>query len=180
MGFLERFPVSSSMARLSVDEAVARAQQLATLRAAGVERATRRAAALRAARPNFSDVETLFSAKLPAHLRTAWERHYDGATVGFGFIEARRGALDELEELAEVLGRCFEPVDALGLPYRLFPFGMGEQDDEFIALDLARPTRAGDDYAVVVAGLERGLGWVTHPSSFAWLEDDGVNAELTV
>jgi hypothetical protein len=138
----------------------------------------KQAEALLAARPNFDDVEALFSVKLPSHLRKAWEQHYEGNTVGFGFIEAKKGKLFKLVDLSKRLAKDLtddvRPLpDGIVHAHRLLPFGIGEHDDEFSALDLARPTEDGD-YAVVVVFKGRGEGWVTYPSSAAWLESDGL------
>lgn len=140
----------------------------------------KQAKALLAARPNFDEVEVLFSTKLPVHLRRAWEQHYEGNTVGFGFIEAKKGKVHKLVDLSKRLER--DLVDDVrpvrdGGAQRLLPFGIGEHDDEYAALDLTRPTDDGD-YAVVVVFKGRGEGWVTHPSSAAWIEGNGVTRDL--
>jgi hypothetical protein len=151
-------------------------EQLAAAQAAQAKNEARQAKALLASRPDFDEVEALFACKLPPALRTAWGRHYEGQTVGFGFIAVKKGAVGKLATLSEKLERALgDDVRAAptGMPHRLLPFAVGEHDDEYSALDLSRPDGAGD-YAVVVAFHGRGEGWVTYPSSAAWLAADGI------
>ncbi len=150
------------------------------------KRAKQQAAKLLASRPRFEDVDALFGIELPAALRAAWERHYEGDTVGFGFIEAQTGKLEKLTKLSIRLQKDLEKAERLDgnaagikleeLPFRLLPFGTGEHGDEYFALDLARPTRDGD-FAVVVVFERRGEAWQTHPSSAEWLAGDGVTRD---
>lgn len=146
-------------------------------------RKKQQAAKLLASRPRFDDVEPLFGIKLPAALRAAWERHYEGDTVGFGFIEVKKGKLDKLTTLSTKLLKDLTKAEALdgqpalvlpeGLPFRLLPFGVGEHEDEHFALDLCRPSGDGD-FAVVVVFARRGEAWVNQPTSAAWLAEGGV------
>lgn len=156
-----------------LEGASARLEQLAAKLA---ERGRRQAAKLLAERPDFAAVEALFGVELPIHLSAAWKAHYEGKTVGFGFVEARKGRLTELTELARRLEKDLPPElrEAHGsLPHQLFPFAVGEHDEEYFALDLARPSDG--DFAVLVVFLGRGgEGWVAYPSSAAWIAGDGI------
>src|SRR5690606_2745129 len=67
------------------------------------------AAKLRASRPDFGEVEALFGVTLPRHLREAWEAHYEGRTVGFGFIAVTKDQLAKLTKLAGDLQRALPP-----------------------------------------------------------------------
>jgi hypothetical protein len=134
------------------------------------------AAKLLAERPDFAEVEALFGVALPPHLRKAWEAHYEGRTVGFGFFEVLDGKLAKLTTLARALER--DLPDELRTPsgpqpHRLLPFAVGEHENEYFALDLAAPTTTGD-FAVLVHFLGGGEGWVAYPSSAAWIAADGI------
>jgi hypothetical protein len=151
---------------------------------ARIEAATRKladrehaaAAKLLAARPDFAEVEALFGVALPPHLRSAWEAHYEGRTVGFGFFEVLGGKLAKLTALARALERDLaeELRGPTGpQPHRLLPFAVGEHENEYFALDLAAPTTTGD-FAVLVLFLGGAEGWVAYPSSAAWIAADGI------
>jgi hypothetical protein len=147
--------------------------QLALARQKLVEREEKRARALLASRPDFAEVEKLFGRPLPAVLREAWFAHYEGDSVGFGFIEVKKGKLDKLTTLAKKLERSLEDDERKELsPHQLLPFARGEHDGDYFALDLARPT--GDDFAVRgVFNNGTGGNVLAYETSRAWLEADG-------
>jgi hypothetical protein len=131
---------------------------------------------LLASRPDFNEVERLFAVRLPPALRQAWEAHYEGRTVGFGFIEVKKGKVEKLAALAKKLERALEGEvrrPAPKRPHQLLPFAVGEHEDDYFALDLACPAGA-DDFAVrgvFGAGLDGEV--LAYPSSKAWLAADG-------
>lgn len=129
-----------------------------------------------ASRPDFNEVERLFAVRLPPALRRAWETHYEGPTVGFGFIEVKKGKVEKLSALAKKLERALEDEarrPAPGRPRQLLPFAVGEHEDDYFALDLACPAGA-DDFAVRgVFGEGLGGEVLAYPSSEAWLAADG-------
>lgn len=135
------------------------------------EARARAAAKLLASRPDFDHVEKLFACKLPPHLREAWHAHYEGSTVGFGFIAADKDKLNKLVSLARKLEETLEDA-ARG--HQLLPFAIGEHDGDYYALDLSQPT--GDDFSVRVF-FNKGDGGseLVFPNSAAWLEADGIS-----
>jgi hypothetical protein len=147
------------------------------------DRAKKQAAQLLAARPDFDEIEKLFAVRLPTALRAAWGRHYEGNTLGHGFVEAKKGKLDKLTTLATKLLKDLARAEQLdgkvardvpeAMPFRLLPFAVGEHEDEYFALDLSQPTGDGD-FAVVVVYEKRREGWHNNPTSVAWLAEPGV------
>lgn len=161
----------------SQSDLLAAAAQIDSARKAIEAREAREAAALLRARPNFDEVEQYFGVKLPPALRLAWEAHYEGRTVGFGFLEVKKGKLEKVGALAKRLARALEPHEQrplTGLPYQLLPFGVGEHDGDYFALDLAAPFAGTADFAVRgIFNRGTGGGVLAYPSSAAWLAADG-------
>jgi hypothetical protein len=154
-------------------EHAAAAAQIETARVQLAEREKKKAKALLASRPNFDEIEQLFGRPLPAALRNAWFAHYEGDTVGFGFIEVKKGKVDKLSALAKKLERSLEDDERQELtPHQLLPFAIGEHDGDYFALDLARPS--GSDFAVRgVFNNGTGGNVLAYETSDAWLAADG-------
>lgn len=149
------------------------AAQITEAREKLVEREQKKAKALLASRPNFDEIEQLFGRPLPAALRSAWFAHYEGDTVGFGFIEVKKGKVEKLSTLAKKLERSLEDEERKELtPHQLLPFAIGEHDGDYFALDLARPS--GSDFAVRgVFNSGTGGNVLAYETSDAWLAADG-------
>lgn len=154
-------------------EHAAASAQITEARAKLVEKEKKKAKSLLASRPNFEEIEQLFGRALPAALKKAWFAHYEGDTVGFGFIEVKKGKVDKLSTLARKLERSLEDDERQELtPHQLLPFAIGEHDGDYFALDLGRPS--GSDFAVRgVFNNGTGGNVLAYETSDAWLAADG-------
>ncbi|MDP1821681.1 MAG: SMI1/KNR4 family protein [Archangium sp.] len=152
-------------------------EQIARARKAQLAKEVKAARALLAARPDFDAVEQSFNVKLPSALRSAWEAHYEGRTVGFGFIAVKKDKLDKLADLARKLERALEPGErhpVSGRPHQLLPFGEGEHEGDYFALDLSQPADAGDFAVRGIFNRGTGGGVLAYASSVAWLAANGM------
>ena len=134
-----------------------------------------------ASRPDFEEVERLFGATLPVHLRHAWEEWYEGKHPELRFIHAKRDRLDDLLGTADFVfsehgpqGELAEEESELkklpGRPYPILPFADGTQDSDYFVLDLSRPL-PNSDYPVLLVMHDNVDGVVEVASSAAdWLE----------
>ncbi len=152
------------------DPRVVAIQRRAEIRAREVETYDQAARGDRlTSRPDFDGVERRLGAKLPAHLRAAWEAWYEGAHPELRFIHVRR---DRLDDLADTVDFIRNEHDDLG---PIFPFAEGAQAADYFVLDLSRRTEDGDAPVLhVIHDLVDGVDEVAETSA-QWLARGGRN-----